>query len=230
MLYTLAMSSFSMTMRCPTDVVSMLATDLHVCMSKCVQAQQHDYGRATVHAHRLSSPDGTSNTTGKADRASGANFCLARRWARPRAQSPSRPTLSSSSGAISASPEIGLGYLLAANPASDHFANCGISQGKLDRRLEKTFDSPEQGSRGEAILTLGSADAPPKKYRTSYNDQIFTLYAYCSIPLRGPPATCCLRSFWWNPLVSNSLATLAVPLPTSPVRPPCPAKPSATLC
>ena len=97
MLCTLAMSSFSMTMRCPTDVVSMLATDLHLCMSKCVQAQQHDYGRATVHAHRLASPDGSSNMIGKADRVSGANFCLTRRWA--------RPTLSSSSGAISASPE-----------------------------------------------------------------------------------------------------------------------------
>jgi hypothetical protein len=162
MLCTLAMSSFSMTMCCPTDVVSMLATDLHLCMSKCVLAQQHDYGRATVHAHRLSSPDGTSNTTGKADRALGANFYLARRWARPRAQSPSRPMLSSSSSAISASLELGLGYLLAANPASDHFANCGISQGNLDRRLGKTFDSPEQGSRGEAILSLGGADAPPK--------------------------------------------------------------------
>jgi hypothetical protein len=162
MLCTLAMSSFSMPMRCPTDVVSMLATDLHLCMSKCVQAQQHDYGRATVHAHRLPSPDGTSNTTGKVDWASGANFRLARRWARPRAQSPSLPTLSSSSGAISASPELGLGYLLATNPASDHSANCGISQGKLDRRLGKTFDSPEQGSMGEAILSLEGADAPPK--------------------------------------------------------------------
>ena len=50
-------------------------------------------------------PDGTSNTIGEADRASGTNFRLARRWARPRAQSPSCPTLSSSSGAISASPE-----------------------------------------------------------------------------------------------------------------------------
>jgi hypothetical protein len=105
MLCTLAMSSFSMPTRCPTDVVSLLATDLHLCMPKCVQAQQHDYGRATVHAHCLPSPDGSSNTIGKADRASGANFRLTRRWARPRAQSPSRSTLSSSSGTISASPE-----------------------------------------------------------------------------------------------------------------------------
>jgi hypothetical protein len=41
-----------------------------------VQAQQHDYGRNTMHACRLPSPDGTFSTTGEADWPSVVNHNL----------------------------------------------------------------------------------------------------------------------------------------------------------
>jgi hypothetical protein len=63
-----------------------------------VQGQQHDYACATVRARRLPSHDVASNTTeGQTD---------------PRAQDPPRPTLSLTSNTISASPDLGLCYLL----------------------------------------------------------------------------------------------------------------------
>jgi hypothetical protein len=60
----------------------------------CQKIHHHDYACA----RRLKAPDGMCNTTGA--------------HTSPRAQTPSRPTLSSPSGTTSAPPEPGLGYVL----------------------------------------------------------------------------------------------------------------------
>jgi hypothetical protein len=78
-------------------------------------------------------PHGTSNTTGEADWPSGANLCLARRWAQPRVTSPPSP-----SSALATCPTT--------NPVGGHSANCGTRKGRLNQRLRKTSASLEQGS------------------------------------------------------------------------------------
>jgi hypothetical protein len=76
----------------------------------------------------------------------GRNFRLARRWARPWAQSPPRPMLGSSLGAISASPELSFGYLPHHESVGGHSANYGTRQGRLNHCLGKTFALPKKGS------------------------------------------------------------------------------------
>jgi hypothetical protein len=131
-----------------------------------------------MHARCLRSPDGTSNTTGKAYRPSGTNLRLARRWARPQAQSPSRSTLSSTSGVVSASPELGFSYLLPVNPTSDHSTDCGTRQGKLNHRLGKTSASPEQGSNLD-IRSDGFPMSPSTGTLTHPISRLFTIPKPC---------------------------------------------------
>jgi hypothetical protein len=97
-----------------------------------VQVQHHDYACATMHAHRLPSHNGTSNTTeGQIG---------------PRAQTPPRPMLSSTSGTVYVSPELGLGYLLHHESHGRPLLRLWCTSGGFSHRLRKTSASPELGS------------------------------------------------------------------------------------
>jgi hypothetical protein len=144
-----------------------------------------------VHAGRLPSLDGTPNTIEKqispraqnstspdAGPALGRNLRIARRWVRPRAQPPPRP--SSASATYSTT-----------NPVGDHFANYGTRQGKLDHRLGKTSALPEHGFDLD-IRSEGFPTSPSTGTLTYLVSRLFTIPNPCynhdgmSIPsLRG---------------------------------------------
>jgi hypothetical protein len=117
--------------------------------------------RATiVHARHLPTPDGTSNMTGA--------------QTSPWAQTPSRPKQNSPSGANSASPESGLGYLL---PCESHrwpylqtVVHVSESKDGLGCDLGWTSASPKPGSDLDIsdggrpnVTSYNRADAPLKK-------------------------------------------------------------------
>jgi hypothetical protein len=97
---------------------------------------QYNYACAAVHARRLPTPDGTCNKTEKRTG--------------PPAQTPPRPTQGSPSGQNSASPELGLGYLLpyesCEGPLLRTVTRVINSQDGLGRDLGRTSASPEPSS------------------------------------------------------------------------------------
>jgi hypothetical protein len=101
---------------------------------------------------------------GRTDRATGTKLRLARRWACPRAPSPSRP--SSASATCST-----------ANPSNNHSVNYAVHQREHDHLLKKTSTSPELGS---------DLDICSKRHMTSPNTGALTHPVNRLLPIPRP--------------------------------------------